>query len=142
MCENANIGVLIVDYNIEYVQLVREVLLSGGFENVHVAYDGLECLAILENLGDQIHVIALGLAMPGMTGFDVMQELSLRRVSPAGIVMWTGQASDDNRNVFFSHGSDNVLPSAFIYKGESPDVLIQGIRNAAHVVKVKRFGVE
>lgn len=74
---SSTIRILIVDDNLTFLEMVRDMLVKEGFE-VLVAHDGTESLKKITE--EHPNLVFLDLFMPGMTGFEVLKTL---RTSPA-----------------------------------------------------------
>jgi len=103
--------VLVVDDNRDNVNVVREILLSHGFE-VDVAYDGPAALAALEKR--RPGVILLDVMMPGMSGLEVLDRIR-GNPSHAGIpvVLITAKAQDQDLLEGYRVGADYYITKPF-----------------------------
>jgi CheY-like chemotaxis protein len=111
-------GIVIADDNPEFVELIGDVLSERGFNILAQEYDGNACIEKVQEFGDKVSVLILGLLMPGLTGFDVMQRLVEDHSSVIGIIMMTGTNTSQARSKFFELSSERVIASAFISKSE------------------------
>lgn len=93
-------SVLVVDDS-ESDQFYANEMLDEYNEGVEikVAYDGSEALAILEKLERPLDVIFLDLNMPGMNGFEFLEEYSQKEYAsyPVVVLSSSEQALDKNK---------------------------------------------
>lgn len=68
------LGILIVDDQPDHLEMMREILLKAGYENVHGASGGQQALDVLEEQ-HSIGVVLLDLVMPGMDGYAVCRRI-------------------------------------------------------------------
>jgi signal transduction histidine kinase len=103
--------VLIVDDHEDSRTLLRQTLDELGFETEEAA-DGSAALAVWERW--QPHLLVLDLHMPGMDGFEIMQQV---RTRPGGqslrIVVLTAEVFEDSRRRAFLAGADAYLSKPF-----------------------------
>ena len=99
---------LVIDDDPKLAALLAEYLGGRGF-GVRVASDGPSGLSILRAGG--IDAVVLDVMMPGMDGFEVLQEL--RRSSDVPVVMLTARGDDMDRIVGLELGADDYLPKPF-----------------------------
>ena len=70
--------VAIVDDNIIYRKLLNRLLLAAGFCIAFEAEHGLDCLKKMQETTIHPFLILMDLEMPGMNGFETIQEIKLR----------------------------------------------------------------
>jgi CheY-like chemotaxis protein len=105
--------VYVCDDSPEHRALVRAVL-GEAAEIAGEAADGRTCLDELD--ATQPDVLVLDLQMPGMTGFEVLDELR-RRDDPPRVLVLTSSPPGEVGERVRAAGAD------YLRKGESPDVL-------------------
>jgi CheY-like chemotaxis protein len=89
----AQIGVLLADDDRRIAMIVRKVLASLGFANIHVARDGAQALQILRS--EKIDMIITDWQMSPMDGISLVKYLRTMDDSPnrfIPIIMLTGNA--------------------------------------------------
>ncbi|GKZ14100.1 HalX domain-containing protein [Haladaptatus paucihalophilus DX253] len=72
MNADGNIGVLIVDDEVEVTTLYEEWLAA---HRTHVAHDGQEALTVLDRRGEEIDVVLLDRKMPTLSGSKVLERI-------------------------------------------------------------------
>ena len=82
--------ILVVDDDREIADLIEIYLCNEGYKVVK-AYDGLECLALLEH-DSSIKLIILDIMMPNMDGMEVCR--IIRSHSDIPILMLSAKAED------------------------------------------------
>jgi len=85
-------GILIADDNAEFVALLKEMLLSEGYESVWTASSGEEALEVLRSQ-ERVGLLLLDLVMPGMDGYKLCKLVrSDEAFDHLSIIMVTGNA--------------------------------------------------
>ena len=116
--------VLLVDDDRAQTFLLAKFARWAGFEPVECHY-ARDCMAMVEGLRPD--VIVLDLTMPGMTGFDIadeiMDNLDLR---PKRLIAVTADNSDEARRRTADHGFDHhfvkpIAADAFLAALSIPD---------------------
>ena len=100
--------VLLVDDDRKFCRLVQTYLNPLGFD-LEVAHTGTEGLE-KATAGDY-QAIILDIMMPGMNGFEVLQEL--RQVSSVPVLMLTALGEETDRIVGLEMGADDYVPKTF-----------------------------
>jgi len=99
--------VLIVEDTVSNVRLLEAKLLNEHFD-VHVAYDGLQALALIED--HAFDIVLLDVMMPGMDGFEVCRRLRQDLKAPnVPIIMITALDSQMDRDVGLLAGADDFF---------------------------------
>jgi DNA-binding response OmpR family regulator len=111
--------ILIVDDDVELVGLLRFALGSGGYE-VHVAYDGEQALARIEEHAPDL--VVLDVNLPLMDGFEVLRRL--RRSSQVPVMMLTVREAEEDEVTGLDLGADDYLRKPF-----SPRALLARVRS-------------
>ena len=92
------IKVLLVDDNTQLVDMVKEYFSSHAVIEVSdVAYNGKECLSLLES--KKYDLVLLDLIMPGMDGIKVLEECAKRNLNARIIVLTSYNSPEVIRKV-------------------------------------------
>jgi DNA-binding response OmpR family regulator len=110
--------ILLVDDEPELRRMVRRYLQAEGFEVVE-ASAGPDALSRLGSSAPDL--VVLDVAMPGIDGFEVLQEI--RRHSEVPVIMLTARAEEVDRVVGLTIGADDYVTKPF-----SPRELVARIR--------------
>jgi len=86
--------ILLVDDEVDFVEMLSMRLQESG-EKVSPAYNGEECLSILEKEKDHIDVVILDIRMPGMDGIEVLREIK-NRFPLIEVIMLTGHGTTES----------------------------------------------
>lgn len=86
--------ILLVDDEVDFVEMLSMRLQEAG-EKVTPAYNGEECLKVLEKEKDQIDVVILDIRMPGMDGIEVLREIK-NRFPLIEVIMLTGHGTTES----------------------------------------------
>lgn len=100
--------VLVVDDEKLIVKGIRFSLEQDGMEVV-CAYDGEEALEIAKN--EQFDIILLDVMLPGLSGFEVCQQI--REFSDVPIVMLTAKGEDMDKILGLEYGADDYITKPF-----------------------------
>jgi DNA-binding NarL/FixJ family response regulator len=109
------------DHSVVREGLAALLLTFGKDTKVFGAEDGPQAIAIAEKEGD-LDVVILDLAMPGMNGMKVLEELSSRRPGLPVMVLSASEEADYVRQTM-AKGALGYVP-----KSASPDTLIAAIK--------------
>lgn len=101
--------ILVVDDDREIADLVEIYLCNEGYKVIK-AYDGLECLAMLEH-DSSIKLIILDLMMPNMDGLEACR--IIRSHSNIPILMLSAKAEDMDKIIGFGIGADDYMTKPF-----------------------------
>ena len=97
--------VLLVDDDRAQTHLLAKFAQRAGFEPVECHY-ARDCMALVEELRPEI--IVLDLTMPGMTGFDISDEIMDNPdLRPKRLIAVTADDSDEARRRTAAHGFDH-----------------------------------
>lgn len=110
--------ILVVEDQEEIRELIAKYLVKEGYE-VYQAKQGFEALELFEN--QDIHLILLDVMMPGISGFEVLQEI--RKVSDIPVIMLTAKQEEVDRLKGFDLGVDDYVVKPF-----SPRELMKRVR--------------
>ena len=96
--------ILVVDDNADAADSLGMLLQVRGDE-VRVAYDGLEALALAREFEPEIVLLDIG--MPKLSGYDVARQLRAARGGSVLIVAITGWGQEDDRQRARESGFDH-----------------------------------
>lgn len=134
-----SVGVLVVDDVPAHRELYREILISVGYSNIHIAGTGAECLSILEAKGDEIFVVLLDRILPDATARQIVRRLLNVHHHPVGIVINTAYPSTESKFEFSEVESEYVYVTAYLNKADYDiDLISVEVQNAAELVCEKR----
>ena len=100
--------VLVVDDEKLIVKGIRFSLEQDGME-VSCAYDGEEALAMAK--AEDFDIILLDVMLPGLTGFEVCQQI--REFSNVPIIMLTAKGDDMDKILGLEYGADDYITKPF-----------------------------
>ena len=100
--------VLVVDDEKLIVKGIRFSLEQDGME-VSCAYDGEEALALAKT--EKFDIILLDVMLPGLTGFEVCQQI--RDFSNVPIIMLTAKGDDMDKILGLEYGADDYITKPF-----------------------------
>lgn len=100
--------VLVVDDEKLIVKGIRFSLEQDGME-VSCAYDGEEALEMAKT--EQFDIILLDVMLPGLTGFEVCQQI--RDFSNVPIIMLTAKGDDMDKILGLEYGADDYITKPF-----------------------------
>lgn len=100
--------VMVVEDQQEIRSIVEKYLLKEGYD-VTSACDGFEALAAFNN--STVHLVLLDIMMPGIDGFEVLNEI--RKVSEIPVIMLTARQSEMDRVKGFRAGVDDYVVKPF-----------------------------
>lgn len=103
--------ILIVDDDRDLSFITADTLESYGYE-VMSAADPDEAFAILENV--QFQLILLDINLPGMSGFEVCQEL--RRISKVPVIFASARTGEEDKIKGLDIGGDDYLEKPYSLK--------------------------
>ena len=103
--------ILVVEDQEEIRSIVEKYLIKEGY-NVLMAKDGFEALDIFNT--NTIHLVLLDIMMPGIDGFEVLEEF--RHVSEVPVIMLTAKQEEIDRIKGFKTGVDDYVVKPFSVK--------------------------
>ncbi|MGE5627209.1 MAG: response regulator transcription factor [Solirubrobacterales bacterium] len=103
--------ILVVEDQEEIRSIVEKYLIKEGY-NVLVAKDGFEALNMFNT--NTIHLVLLDIMMPGIDGFEVLEEI--RHVSEVPVIMLTAKQEEIDRIKGFKIGVDDYVVKPFSVK--------------------------
>ncbi|MDD4850104.1 MAG: response regulator, partial [Gemmiger sp.] len=104
--------ILIVDDELALLTMLRSIFERAGFTQIMTADSGERALAILSQKMPAMAI--LDVMMPGMDGFEVLQEI--RRVSNIPVLMLTAKGEAEDRCTGLALGADDYLVKPFLPK--------------------------
>ncbi len=114
-------NILLAEDSEETATLIKFALEKSGF-TVRVAPDGIEALRMIEELLPDL--LITDIMMPGMNGFELMGELTKRKIQIKTIVLAV-QKSDEDIVRGLGHGAVD-----FVQKPFSPKEMIARVKSA------------
>jgi len=104
--------ILLVDDHLDFALACKDLLKRDGFE-VRIANSGIEALKILKEANPSL--ILLDLVMPGMDGFQVIQELERNEQwKKIPVVVMSGkELSEAEQEELKSHAADYLIKASF-----------------------------
>ena len=104
--------ILIVDDGQELLTLIKTIFERAGYTKIMTASSGEMALQIIrETLPD---MVILDVMLPGMDGFEVLQEI--RALSKLPVLMLTAKDAAEDRFSGFELGADDYLIKPFLPK--------------------------
>ncbi|HGO5852041.1 TPA: response regulator [Mannheimia haemolytica] len=100
--------ILLIDDDIEFTDLLNELLLLEGFE-VNIAHNGQDGLDELEK--NQYDLILLDVMMPILNGIETLKQIRQRYTLP--VLMLSAKDDQIDRIVGLELGADDYLPKPF-----------------------------
>jgi putative two-component system response regulator len=106
---HADASILIVDDEPSIVRLLTRALRSAGYRSVQGHTDSIEALAVLDTATADL--IVLDVNMPGMSGYDFLNDLSQRLTEDTflPVLMVSGLSESETRLQAFQAGAQNFL---------------------------------
>ncbi len=113
--------VLIIDDNQAILTVLTKLLQHAGLTAIQTVTDSSECLGAFESFRPDL--VLLDLHMPGLSGFEVLQQLQAagQGVVKVPIVMLTGDQDQRNRTRALAMGASDFLNKPF----DSMEVLLR-----------------
>ena len=126
--------IMVVDDEMHIRELVRFYLDKAGFDTIEAAY-AEEALDIVEN--QYIDLAVVDIMMPGMDGFELVEQMRQYREFP--VIMLTAKSQSKDKLRGFSLGIDDYVTKPF-----DPDELMARVKtilkrysiNSSNVVKI------
>ena len=111
-------NILVVEDQKEISSIIEKYLAKEGYD-FHVSENGFEALEAFSK--STFHLVLLDVMMPGISGFEVLQEL--RNISPVPVILLTAKHEEVDRINGFEMGADD-----YVIKPFSPRELMQRIK--------------
>jgi CheY-like chemotaxis protein len=110
----AECAVLVVDDEVPYVGVLREILTSYGLD-VLVAYQGHQALNLVGTV--QPNLIMLDMMMPGMDGLTLLRQLRSQPATAATpVIMVSANPESRERETALAAGANSFLEKPFSAK--------------------------
>lgn len=103
-----SLGILLVEDQEEIRKVVSKYIENEGYK-LYVAKDGFEALEKF-NEGD-ISLVVLDVMMPGIDGFEVLEEI--RKISDVPVIMLTAKQEEIDKIKGFDLGADDYVSKPF-----------------------------
>lgn len=135
-------SVLIIDDDKELCALMKKCVEQENLSAV-VAHGGLEGLRLLGENKNTCCLIILDVMMPGMDGFELLQEI--RAVSTVPVLMLTAKGEAEDRFAGFELGADDYLVKPFLPKElllRVKAILKRAYPEKNHVVQLETAAVD
>lgn len=116
--------VMVAEDDPQGAKLISMVLRKLGFEDIHMAEDGLKARDMFENTTQAFKLVISDWNMPGMTGLELLQHVRQTN-SSLPFIMITGRGMMESAVDAKMHGVTH-----FIHKPYTPQQLIGKIRDA------------
>ncbi len=100
--------ILVVEDQPEIRELLSKYLKKEGYE-VFLASQGFEALELFDK--NDIHLVLLDIMMPGINGYEVLQEI--RKVSEVPVIMLTARKDEIDKLKGFEYGVDDYVIKPF-----------------------------
>ena len=107
-----NKEILIVDDETDLRVMIRSIFENAGYSQITTAASGEEALLLIAK--KMPGMIILDVMMPGMDGFELLQEI--RAVSKVPVLMLTAKGEAEDRFAGFELGADDYLVKPFLPK--------------------------
>lgn len=105
-------SILIVDDELQLLLMLREIFERAGYTNITTASSGEEALSLISVKIPE--VVITDVMMPGIDGFELLQEI--RAVSKVPVLMLTARGEAEDRFAGFELGADDYLVKPFLPK--------------------------
>lgn len=102
--------ILVIDDERDICELVQLTLEALGFE-VLLGYSGEEGLQLLRSKGNEVQLILLDLAMPGLSGVDVLGRVK-QEFPEVPVIIMSGYVTD--KSEVAALGATDVLQKPFL----------------------------
>jgi DNA-binding response OmpR family regulator len=136
-------GILVVDDEQDFADLVRAALVIRGYRFVVTASCGADALRALASSGSEIYVVILDIMLPDFSGLEVMERLLKSHEHPVAVLAVTGYARSEAEARFSSLRSENVFPAKFCRKPLRLSTLcsdVERLLERVHIVRRDRAG--
>ena len=105
-------SILIVDDEKELLIMLKSIFERAGYLQVMTASSGEEAIKLIS--GKMPDMIITDVMMPGMDGFELLQEI--REISKVPVLMLTAKGEAEDRFAGFELGADDYLVKPFLPK--------------------------
>ncbi|MGM0378858.1 MAG: response regulator transcription factor [Bacillota bacterium] len=104
-------NILIVEDQSKIIEIVKKYLENEGY-NVLTSTTGIDGLKFFNN--EKIHLVILDIMLPGIDGFDVLDEI--RKTSKVPVIMLTAKKLEKDKLTGFDLGADDYIVKPFSVK--------------------------
>lgn len=105
-------NILIVDDEAELLIMLKEIFVHAGYTNIMTSTSGEEALKLISvKIPD---MVISDVMMPGMDGFELLQEI--RAISKIPVLLLTAKGEAEDRFAGFEMGADDYLVKPFLPK--------------------------
>lgn len=105
-------NILIVDDEEELLIMLKEIFVHAGYTNIMTSTSGEEALKLISvKIPD---MVISDVMMPGMDGFELLQEI--RAISKIPVLLLTAKGEAEDRFAGFEMGADDYLVKPFLPK--------------------------
>ena len=104
--------ILIVDDEAELLTMLKSIFERAGYHNILTAVSGEEALTLMT--AKMPDMVITDVMMPGMDGFELLQEI--RAVSKIPVLMLTARGEAQDRFDGFELGADDYVIKPFLPK--------------------------
>jgi len=102
--------IMVVDNEPDIVELTKTLLELGGYQ-VITAYSGEECL---DKLGkEDVDLVLLDIMMPGMSGWDVFDQIKRRNIDTKVVFMSVLGVSESRKQALMKEGLAGYILKPF-----------------------------
>lgn len=105
-------SILVIDDEPDLLIMIKSIFTRAGYTNIITAASGEEALKILSK--KMPDMIILDIMMPGIDGFEVLQEI--RKISKVPVLILTARGEAEDRLSGFELGADDYLVKPFLPK--------------------------
>lgn len=102
---------LLIEDNITIANNIKKYLELQG-HSVEAVYDGTSWLNLA--LERQYELIILDVMLPGMDGFEILQQV--RQTKQVPVIMTTAKGQIEDKSIWYEHGADDYLVKPFEMK--------------------------
>ncbi len=108
-----NSKILIIDDQQANVEVLVDLLTLKGYTNIHTLSDSTQSISLIESIRPDI--VLLDLMMPGMSGFDVMEQLNERQLMGyfMPVLVLTADVTTDTKRRALKAGAVDFLTKPF-----------------------------
>jgi CheY-like chemotaxis protein len=131
-------GVLLVDDEPSFLEMLEVICLNAGFKHVFKAFDGIEALSVLQRNSNEIDLLCIDFAMPNMNGLKLAETVTNQHTRIVGLIMVTGLGTKEIKERFLSLSSEKTVAESFVEKPFDNQIFIRILANALRDILTKR----
>jgi len=128
--DKSNFTVLIIDDNSNLLYSTKSIIEANGYACI-IADGGEAGLNVLQQMHTNIDIVLLDLAMPGIDGYQVLEQIQQQQID-VDVIVVSGDATFDNATKVFRDGALD-----FLNKPYNPSQLINTVYNVAYKRNLK-----